>query len=82
MRTSALFGEKNKTLDSSKFMVCPHGQEEKGGGVEPVWTMGKQVNFFRFCAYVLLSKTFVFVRKIQFKMIKISHLAIDSTESL
>jgi len=28
MRTSALFGAKN--LDSSKFMVCPNRQGEKG----------------------------------------------------
>jgi len=34
MRTSVLFGA--KTLDFSKFMVCPHGQEVRG--IEPVRT--------------------------------------------
>jgi len=39
MRMSALFGA--KTSDFSKFMVYPHGQEERG--VEPVRTFCGQV---------------------------------------
>jgi len=40
------FCSKKKTLDFSKFMLCPYGQVEKA--VEPVRTMGG-VNFPRFC---------------------------------
>jgi len=65
MRTSALFGAKNKTLYFSKFMVYLH---EQGGGGRGLSQCGSHfadggVNFSRFCADVFYGRPLTTIQK-------------------
>jgi len=56
MRTFALFGA--KTLDFSKFMVCPHSARTRAEG---------EVNFSRFCADVFYGRP---ISKLSYHLLK------------
>jgi len=68
MRTSALFDAK-KTLDFSKFMVCPHRQ---GGGRDGADILRKRGRgyFSSFCADVFYERPLIEKQILRFQSIK------------